>query len=208
MKKQIVVICCIFFTGYGYAQDIQTPKKIFDVSISLEGFGGDYVTNSMGVQAGVDFRINKQTSMQCDARYIFDVPSLKGYYVNNVDNLQGLAVGNEIKFYAWKFRDELQGGYYGSKLIFMYTEASRSEYTVKRGKVGAYGILGWKYIDKSGFLFEASGGVGIQLISSYSSGKNYPREYQSTEFPWSKKYDSGTSLLPDITANIRIGWRF
>jgi hypothetical protein len=208
MKEQIVVICCIFFIGYGCAQEIQTQKKIFDVSISLEGFGGDYVTNSMGVQAGVDFRISKKTSMQWDARYIFDVPGLKSYYLNNVDKLQGLAIGNTLKYYAWKFGDKLQGGYYGSKLFIIYTEASRYGYTVKRGRIGAYAILGWKYIDKSGFLFEASGGMGIQLISSKSTGDLYQSYYQSTEFPWSKEYNSGTSFFPDITVNIRVGWRF
>lgn len=189
------------------AQDTVLQKKFIDVSVSLSGFGGDYVTNSMGVQAGVEFRLKKNVAMQCDLRYIFDLPGLRGsgYFIINVDNLVGFAINTEVKVYQRQFRNELRGGYLGGQAFFEYTNASLHETQVNRNKIGIYGIVGWKYIGNKGFLFETSGGIGMQLISSYSTNKTY---YISNEFPWSKSYDSGTNLYPDLTWNVRIGWRF
>lgn len=210
MKKTIVIFTLLIISMYSFAQDTAVQKQIFDVSISCVWFGGDWVTNSMGAQAGVDFRLKNNVSMQCDFRYIFDVQNkLKNRYLFvSVDNLAGLAVDTDIKIYVQKFKNELRGGFFGGRLLYLFTKSSLDEYQVKRSKLGLYGIIGWKYIGKSGFLFETTAGPGVQLISSNSTkitSNIYTRSY---EFPWSKPYDSGIYCYPDISMNIRIGWRF
>ncbi len=193
-----------------YAQDTTVQKKFVDVSISLAGLGGDYVTNSVGIQAGVEFRLKNNVGMQCDLRYIFDDqnPSKKGYFVIGVDDLLGFAVNTEIKAYIQQFGNELKGGYFGGQIHYMYSMASQDEYQVIRNKIRVCGNVGWKYIAKSGFLFETSAGVGVQLISSYSTNKPSGNSSTSFEFPWSKPYDSGAYFYPDLSLNVRIGWRF
>lgn len=208
MQKPIIIITFLLLIMHGFAQDTATQKKFVDVSISLAGLGGDYVTNSMGVQAGVEFRLKNNVSMQCDLRYIFDVDNNKSFFTINVDDLVGFSVNAEVKKYLWQYSNELRGGYIGWKFSLMHTTASIDEYQVKRIKAGLYSIIGWKYIDKSGFLFEATCGIGVQLISSYSTIHISDIYSHSYEFPWSKPYDSGTNLYPDLTLNAKIGWRF
>jgi len=210
MKKTLVIFTLLLLSMYSCAQDTAVQNQVFDVSISIVGFGGDWVTNSMGVQAGVDFRLKNNVSMQCDFRYIFDVRNkLKNrYLIVSVDDLAGLAVDTDIKIYVKKFKNELRGMFFGGRLLFLFTKSSLDEYQVKRSKLGLYGIIGWKYISKSGFLFEATTGPGIQVISSNSTHITSNIFTRSYEFPWSKPYDYGTYFYPDLSMNIRIGWRF
>jgi len=210
MRKTIIIITFLLVTLYGWAQDTTNSKKFVDVSISLAGFGGDFVTNSTGIQLGAEFRLRNNVSMQCDLRYIFDVDSQKGWgqLIVDVDDLVGFAVNTEIKKYIRQNKNELKGGYYGGQALMMYTEAFQGANKIKRTKVGLYATLGWKYIAKSGFLFESMLGLGAQLISSNSSINTTDISSYSDEFPWSKPYESGTNLYPDLTWNVRLGWRF
>ena len=209
MQKPIAIFALLLILMQAFAQDTTVQKKFVDVSISLAGLGGDYITNSLGIQAGIEFRLKNNVGMQCDLRYIFNIPRYKGgsLYVD-VDELSGFAVNTEFKVYLRQFKNELRGGYVGGQLLFLYTVGFQEEYRISRNKTGLYGIVGWKYISKSGFLFETSAGIGAQLISSNSTNSPPDGYFHSTEFPWSKPYDSGTYICPDFIWNIRIGWRF
>lgn len=172
--------------------------------------GGDYVTNSMGIQAGAEFRLKNDLGLQCDLRYIFDMDRQKEYgqlYVD-VDDVVGFAISTEVKKYVRQYKNELKEGYFGGQALLLHTVAYQDDHQIKRTKIGLYAIIGWKYIAKSGFLFETMAGFGPQLIISNSDDNVPDGYYQSTEFPWPKQYDSGTSLFPDFTWNVRIGWRF
>ncbi len=210
MKKPIIIFSLLFLTICGYAQDTIESRKCVAISISLAGFGGDYVSNSMGIQAGVEFRLKNNLSMQCDLRYIFEVGMSTGYGQLNVDvdDLNGIAINTEVKKYIWRNTNEMKGGYIGAQGIILHTIALQDNHQINRTKIGLSAIIGWKYIAKSGFLFETNAGLGVQLIISNSDDNVPVGYYQSKEFPWSKQYDSGTSLLPDLTWNVRIGWCF
>ncbi len=207
MHKQFAIFTLLLLFMSTCAQNNTFQKKFVDVSLSMAGVEGDRVTNSMGIQAGIEFRLKNNVGMQCDLRYIFDVPRLRGngYFIIHVDNLTGFAIHTDVKIYLRQSGDQLTGGYFGGQVLYQYTISSLQDNRVNRTKADLYGITGWKYLGNTGFLFEVSAGIGMQLISSYSSGKNYS---VSNEFPWSKPYGSGTNIYPDLTWNIRIGWRF
>lgn len=210
MKKTITTIIFLLLTMCGYSQNIEKQIKTVDVSISLVGFGGDYVTNSSGIQAGIEFRLKNNLSMQCDVRYIFGVSKINGYgqIIVNTDKLKGFAVNTEVKKYIGQKRNELIGGYIGGQAILLYTNAYQENHQIQKTKIGLYAVVGWKYIAQSGFLFETSTGLGVQLITSISDDNIPVGYYESEEFPWNKQYDAGTSVFPDLSWNVRIGWRF
>ena len=208
--KLILNIILLLFVWSSNAQNINNKKRITDLSISFSGFGGDYITNSSGIQMGMELGVGRHTSIQCDLRYIFNVPNQRnnGYFIINVDKMNGFLIGLGIKEYASKLKNELRGGYVGGKVTYLYTDSFRDNYSVYRHKTGLYGIIGWKYITNHGFLFEVNTGVGIQVIISRNSNIDSNTDYYfPVEFPWSKPYVEGKGFYPDFTCNLKIGWR-
>ncbi len=210
MKKIIATVIILVSILTASSQDTIKLKRFIDISISAIGFGGDFVTNSSGVQAGIEFRLKNNLSMQCDLRYIFDIVKIHGYgQLNvNVDDLWGIAINTEIKRYLAQSKNELSGGYVGGQTLLIYTESYQADNKINRTKIGLYATIGWKYIANSGFLFETMAGLGAQVISSYYSLNQSDINSGYNEFPWSKPYESGTYLYPDVSWNVRIGWRF
>lgn len=210
MKKLSTILLSLFIAVAGVTQDSIVTAKHLDISISAVGFGGDYVTNSSGIQAGVEFKLSNYLGLQCDMRYIFDVTMTTNYaqFHVNVDKLKGVALNTELKRYLGQFKDEYRGGYIAGQIIAMYTNSHQGDKEINRIKIGLYSTVGYKYIAKSGFLFETSFGLGPQIIISNSTDIIPTGYYKEEEFPWSNSYDSGTSILPDLSWNIRFGWRF
>ncbi len=192
------------------AQNNKEKKRILDLSFSFSGLGGDYVTNSMGIQLDAEVGISSNLGLQCGVRYIFDTPKHKnnGFFTINVDNLTGFLIDLELKKYTTSLlKDYLKGGYLGSKIVYLFTKTYRDNYQTIRHKTGLYGIIGWKHIASSGFLCEAYTGIGMQIIFSRSNNNPNKNYYIPIEFPWSKPYSEGIGCYPDITCNFRIGWR-
>jgi len=191
------------------AQTIDKKRKIIDLSISFAGFGGDYITNSSGIQAEGEIEINSSIGVQCGVRYIYDISKYNsgGYFIVNVDDLKGFLVDIEIKKYNSSLKNNIQGGYFGGRTAYLFTYSTRDNYQIRRYKAGVYGIIGWKYVAVSGFLFEVSAGLGLQIIDSHSNKNNDVDYYIPVEFPWPKPYDEGTGFYPDFTCDVKLGWR-
>lgn len=209
MKKAFILLSLLVCIHPCFTQDSLPQKCILDASVSLGALGGDWVTNSMGIQLGVDFRLKKNWSLQADIRYIFDLSRSNTLYKFHIDviDLWGVALNSELKVYIQPEKEHLKGAYIGVRAIGMYTESSLDARDVYRSKTGLCAVAGWKYISRNGFLFEPSAGIGAQIISSHSSDITAVNDEEPKEYLWPKTYGSGSSFYPDFFINMRIGWR-
>jgi hypothetical protein len=178
---------------------------------------GDGVTNSIGIQLGLEYKLKNQIGIQQDIMYIFLFSHKnQNFFTINVNNINGIRSITELRFYLNKENQHLEGIYIAPQLIYQYTKAIRTqslvnqdvnEYCIKRNVIAFHGKLGWQLVNKCRFILDVSCGVGLRYIASFNSGK-IPDHSIDYEFPYSKDYDSGSKIFPSFIMALNIGWMF
>ncbi len=193
------------------------PDKI--IKFDIVGLMGDGVTNSSGIQLGVEMELKKSFSFEQDLMYIFKFDSDNPpFFETEVENILGLKSVSEFRYYFKKDIDpKLTDVYIAPGLILQYTTASRKQsdklqntnnYIVNRFVFAFHGKLGIQFELYKNLLLDISAGLGIRYVSSNSSGEKDGYIY-GPEYVYGKKYNSGSQWqFPSMTGSFRIGYRF
>ena len=94
----IIALLNIMFISFLYGQDtLIKQKKSIIIKFSPFLLLGDYITSSMGIPLGIEFRINKKLCFDQNFSYI--LPVHNGFI--NVDKIKGIRLDSELKRYLY-----------------------------------------------------------------------------------------------------------
>jgi hypothetical protein len=215
--KSLLLLCIPIFT-YGQTSTDLIENKAIYLKYDFASIVGDGVTNSCGVQLGLEFEMNDNIGFEQDLMYIFTADwQNNGYYEIEVEKVNGLKSITELRFYRYsKDNRKLKGPYVAPNLIFQYTEATREakdenhavySYNVGRFVFALHGKFGYQSKLYRKIYFDLACGPGIRYISSKSQNKKI--SYSTTyEFPYSKDYDTGSEWFLSINFSFKIAYKF
>jgi len=215
--KLFLLLCIPIFSIGQTARDL-TDKKTIYFKYDFTSLAGDGVTNSSGVQMGVEFEINDNLGFEQDLMYIITAnwPNNESFEID-VEKIYGLKSITELRFYRnSKDFQKLTGQYIASNLVFQYTDATLEEkdenhndynYNVSRFVFALHGKFGYQSKLYRKIYFDLACGPGIRYISSKSQNKKIT--YSTTyEFPYSKKYDTGSKWFLSANFSFKIAYKF
>ena len=213
IRKDICSLIFAFFviSQFAFSQEdsINSKSKTIVIKYALSSIGGDWVTNSKGIEFGVEFRISPKFSFQQEVGSIFYDNRACDLFTVCVDDISGFRSDTELKHYFIK--NNFKGDYIAYHFLFMKTVADISLYVdapleVKRLVFANHLKIGWQYIFKIGLAIDLSFGFGVRYISS-DNNYGYALNYRD-EAPYHKPYDYGSKLFPSAVLGIKIGWIF
>ena len=220
MKNKIifsVIFVFVFTTNFAFGQDTLKSKER-NLIIKFSPFlfvGGDFITNSIGLPIGIEFKINKKLSFDQNFSYIMPCGDNGGYLMLTVDKIKGLRSDSEIKQYL-NNRNNSTGFYLATHLLYQYTKATTNFHAdndekVYRNLIALHEKIGWQSISKKGFVVDVAIGLGIRYAYSKS---NYTKNYSDifNEFTptywYHKPYEYGNKLFFSFNSSFKIGWVF
>ncbi|MBI9039439.1 MAG: hypothetical protein JEY97_15000 [Bacteroidales bacterium] len=198
-------------------QSDKEHKSIKIIKYDITSLMGDGVTNSSGIQVGIELELKDNFSFEQDLMYIFGLDKNDiGYFEIDVENVYGLKSVSELRYYLKHgIEPKLTGVYLAPNLILQYTNALRKQldenhisnsYHVNRFVFALHGKLGIQFVLYKNLFLDISAGFGIRYISSNSFGEknDYISEY---EYPYNKTYNTGSNWFPSITGGFRLGYK-
>jgi uncharacterized protein YxeA len=219
MKNILVllfVICSFFVFGQNQSDIENKPVKIikFDISSLM----GDQVTNSSGIQLGLEIELKDNLSFEQDLMYIFKYDrSYKRYFEITCENINGIKSVSELRYYFKKDIDpKFTDIYMAPNLILQYTNAIREEndeygtpnnYQVNRFVFALHGKIGLQFALYKNLYLDISTGLGVRNISSNAIGKKSNNNNEH-EFLYGKLYDNGSEWFISLTGSFRLGFKF
>jgi hypothetical protein len=209
-----LIVSCLIVPGQENSDVINRKTKV--IKYGLAGLAGDWVTNSMGIQFGLEIELDKNKSFEQDLMYIFGVDDNGSNLYVYVENIYGFKTNSELRFYMDKDPAfPLNGFYLAPAFVFQYTRAERSQ-TVDSGEKNNYDVnryftalnikFGFQTPIWKNFLFDMLVGGGIQYIHSRSINKE--PENASEKFYFNTEYDSGSGWVIGPALSLNLGYRF
>ena len=157
------------FISFLYGQDtLIKQKKGIIIKFSPYLLFGDYITSSIGIPLGIEFKINKKLSFDQNFSYIMPAGN-GGLLITDVDKIRGIRTDSELKRYLNK-RYNLTGFYLTTHLLYQYTDAIMAGYygglNVRRNLFALHEKVGWQSVSKKGFVFDVAFGFGARYVTS------------------------------------------
>jgi len=214
MKNKIIFLIAIFISvnSYSFCQDTINNKKNFIIKFSPFLLLGDYITASIGIPIGIEFKINKKLSFDQNFSYIFGSKDHNTVFIP-IENMKGIRSDSEFKRYL-NNRNNFTGFYLASHILYQYTNVTTADWVghlkVYRNLFAIHEKVGWQYISKKGFVFDVAIGFGPRYITSKSSDDASINFLESGPFPWSwhekKPYEYGSKWYFGINGSFKLGW--
>lgn len=218
VKMIIVIILVIFpYLVSGQNQPDKERKSVKIIKFEISGLMGDGVTNSSGIQLGIESELKDNFSFEQDLMYIFKFDrNNSGFLEIDVENIYGLKSVSELRYYLKKdIEPKLTDVYLATNLILQYTNALRKQkdenyipnsYHVNRFVFALHGKIGLQFVLYKNLIIDISAGFGIRYISSNSIGEKY--DYiDECEYPYGKLYNTGSKWFPSMTGGFRLGYK-
>ena len=214
-KSYLLILACIFYSFLSQAQTSDgLNRKGIIMKYDLISLLGDQVTNSMGVQLGVEFSAGKNKSLEVDLMYIFPCASCSRPYTSiHTEKVNGIQLSGEYRFYLFSGEKPFSGFHLGPQVLWQHTLAGMHEtynngvnndYEVFRDLFTTHAMAGYQFRIVGPLHFDPALGLGLRYISSRNEGKKGEGSGQH-EFPYDKDYESGAKWFPSITINLKIG---
>jgi len=218
--KKVIVLILIIFPFYVLCQNEpdKESKSVKIIKFDISSLMGDGVTNSSGIQLGIESELKDNLSFEQDLMYIFKFDrNYSGFFDIDVENIYGLKSVSELRYYLKKYIEpKLTDVYLAPNLIFQYTNALRKQYDenhipnsyhVNRFVFALHGKIGLQFILYKNLILDIAAGFGTRYISSNSIGEKYDYIDES-EYPYGKLYNTGSKWFPSMTGSFRIGYKF
>ena len=217
--KKIIVIILVIFPYFISCQNQpdKERKSVKIIKFEISGLMGDGITNSSGIQLGIESELKNNLSFEQDLMYIFKFDrNNSGFFEIDVENIYGLKSVSELRYYLKKdVKPKLTDVYLALNLILQYTNALRKQkdenhipnsYHVNRFVFALHGKIGLQFVLYKNLILDISAGLGIRYISSNSIGEKY--DYiEECEYLYGKLYNSGSKWLPSMTGGFRLGYK-
>jgi hypothetical protein len=91
-RSSLLILACIFYSVLADAQTSDNSNNNgFVIKYDLISLLGDQVSNSMGIQLGIEFPAKANRSMEVDLMYIFSCASCSQPYTTiHTENVNGI----------------------------------------------------------------------------------------------------------------------
>ena len=212
--KTIRIFLSTFIFLFSISAVGQQKTKPLILKYDLMSLLGDKVTNSMGIQLGLEKFISSSISLSVDAMYIFPCSCCgKPYTGITTESTKGVSASTGARYYSSKKADTPEGLYFGPLFSFLHTRSEMWEasdvsgenlYMVYRDLFSAHVMAGYQLRITGPLYFDPSIGLGTRFISSRNDNKVGTDSGQH-EYLYDKDFESGSKWFPSLNISIKIG---
>jgi hypothetical protein len=212
--KSLNFFMLMLFAIYTYGQDtLKNNKREFIISTNIpQIFCGDYVTSSISIPLGIEFKINDKFGFHQDIAYIIqERPDNSGLVPSPhaSNNLKGFRLDSELKKYL-NNKKNFSGFYLSTAFFYQYTKdlhAYASE-TTYRNVLALHEKFGWEIVGPYGDFFDVALGIGIRYETSKTIAQgnlSVFNQYVTFFYMYSKPYQYGNKLFFSVNGTLRLG---
>jgi len=219
------------FISFSYGQDtlVNKEKNLIIKFSPILFVGGDFITISIGLPLGFEYKINKNFSFDQNFSYIIrgiDIqtsPTIHTHTKHDVEKIKGIRTDSELKHYLNK-KNNSTGFYLATHLMYQYTDAIveyqyfdgnqfpivlKNYYaSVYRNLFALHEKTGWQFVSKKGFVFDIAIGFGVRYV--YSKASNTKDSGLFNEYTlyylYQKPYGYGSKWFFSVNGSFKIGW--
>ncbi len=191
--NKLFLLALIVFGVFQFKASAQHEAKTNVLGLFVGSFGlqYEYVTEEMGFLLGMNyFTSGALVNTDNDYRSFSITPEFR-YYFNPDEDASGYFAGAYLRYRSATGED-----------WYTYSDGTNTVTSDMKNTGLAIGILtGYKWVTRSGLVFETFGGLGRYLINNYS---------YDPEIPDVDTFTTGLNELPafDFRFGIGVGYRF
>lgn len=213
MKRTYIILLALLSINM-IQVNAQSNKMDLFLKYDLVSLLGDQVTNSMGVQLGMEIFHKESRSIAVDAMFIFPCRSCQNPYTRiSTESTFGFMISGEYRYYLLNGNHSPGGFHLGPQILYQHTKSEMREtyeggienqYQVYRDLMAAHVMAGYQLRITGPLYFNPAVGIGIRFVSSRNQNKKGSDSGQH-EYPYDKDFESGSKLFPGININIKLG---